>query len=172
MRWVLVPVVVMTLAIVSVVSVVVAAPGSTDAGAAKDLAEARRATARYHNPASALADGYVSLVECVASPMGVMGIHYANFGLMDGAVDGEQPEVLMYVPTKSGDRLVGVEYLAVDADQDVTTDDDRPTLFGRPFEGPMPGHGPGMPVHYDLHVWLWQGNSPGIFEDWHTKLTC
>ena len=171
MRWIVVIATGLFMASASAV-IAVAAPGSTGPDSGQELAQARQATARYHDVGNALEDGYGSLVDCVASPMGVMGIHYANFALMDGVVDGEQPEVLMYVPTQSGDRLAGVEYLAVDADQDISTDADRPMLFGREFEGPMEGHGPGQPVHYDLHVWLWQANPAGIFEDWHPNLSC
>jgi hypothetical protein len=27
----------------------------------------------------------------------------------------------------------------------------------------MFGHAPGMPIHYDLHVWLWKKNPSGMF---------
>ena len=35
--------------------------------------------------------------------------------------------------------------------------------FGRGFDGPMEGHEPGMPVHYDLHAWVWKRNPGGTF---------
>lgn len=69
-------------------------------------------------------------------------------------------------------KLVGVEYMAIDGDQDLATAEDRPALFGRAFHGPMEGHGPGQPVHYDLHAWIWRVNPSGIFEDWNPKLRC
>ena len=59
-------------------------------------------------------------------------------------------------------RLVAaIEYVKNDADGDLGTDDDRPSLFGEPFDGPMEGHEPGQPVHYDLHAWMWRHNPAG-----------
>lgn len=148
------------------------APGSTDRDAARELARARQATAKYHDVARAEADGYVSTVECASSPAGAMGVHYVNVDLIDGVLDVERPEVLLYVPKRDRLKLVGVEYMTVDADQDPATAGDRPALFGRAFDGPMAGHGPGQPVHYDLHAWIWQANPTGIFEQWNPKLRC
>ncbi len=60
-----------------------------------------------------------------------------------------------------------------DADQDLSTDDDRPWLFDEyPLAGPMPGHEDGMPVHYDLHVWLYRSNPAGQLADWNPKVSC
>ena len=28
----------------------------------------------------------------------------------------------------------------------------------------MLGHEPGMPIHYDLHVWIWQHNPVGMLD--------
>jgi hypothetical protein len=36
----------------------------------------------------------------------------------------------------------------------------------------MFGHAPGMPVHYDLHVWLWKTNPSGLFNPWNPDLSC
>ena len=48
----------------------------------------------------------------------------------------------------------------------------RPAVaFGQPFDGPMPGHSPGMPIHYDLHVWLWETNAGGLFA-FNAALSC
>ena len=62
-------------------------------------------------------------------------------------------------------RLGAVEYFQADADQDLATDQDRPSLFDLPFDGPMLGHEPGMPIHYDLHVWLYKHNPGGHVRD-------
>lgn len=61
-----------------------AAPGDvTDPDALKDLAAARKATAKYQDVSVASAGGYFSTFECVEVPvLGGMGIHYVNFGLM------------------------------------------------------------------------------------------
>ena len=153
----------------------VAAPDSTDSQVAKDLAAVRQATAKYHDVENALADGFVSLVHCVSSPAGAMGVHYLNPGRLDGNIDLLEPEVLLYAPTPSGDRLVAVEYfLPIGGPDDPIPDPapPAPVLFGHTSNGPMLGHEPGMPPHYDFHVWVWQANPNGIFEEFNPKISC
>jgi hypothetical protein len=29
-----------------------------------------------------------------------------------------------------------------------------------------------MPIHYDLHVWLWKKNPSGMFARWNPTVTC
>ena len=138
-------------------------------------AAVREATARYHHPAAALADGYVATEHCIEDPaLGGMGFHYVNPALLvDPALDQTKPEVLLYESLPGGKlRLVAVEWFAVDPDQDVTTDDGRPSLFGVPFDGPMLGHEPGMPVHFDLHAWIWKHNPGGTFSAWNAEVGC
>lgn len=146
--------------------------GAADERAAleRQLAEVRRATARYHDVRKAVEDGYVAPHECVSSPAGIMGYHYFNPNIRE--LDPLRPSILLYVPHGRGLKLAGVEYFQPDADGDLATDDDRPSLFGRPFDGPMPGHEPGMPVHYDLHAWIWDRNPAGVFNPWHTGRSC
>lgn len=133
------------------------------------LAEVRQATARYHDVRNAEAEGYVSTVHCVTLPDGsaAMGVHYVNVGLIDGTLRPDQPEILVYEPIPGGLRLVAVEYMIPAAATSV-----HPALFGQPFDGPMPGHEPGMPVHYDLHVWIWKPNPDGIFAEWNPRVAC
>jgi hypothetical protein len=151
-----------------------AALTSTAAGAGQkdSLAVARQVTARYHDVAAALADGYVPASECVAGPDGTMGIHYVRPSLLGAPVDLRRPPFLLYVPGDDGLELAGVEYFKADADQDLGTDDDRPSLLGQEFDGPMPGHGEGMPVHYDLHVWVWKHNPAGMYAEFNPALSC
>lgn len=138
------------------------------------LQEAKAATARYHSIVQAEKAGYVQGSPCTSSPFGGMGFHYENHQLMaDPAIDPTQPEILLYAPGPSGRlQLVGIEYWKADADQNPATSSDRPSLFGQPFNGPMPGHHPGMPVHYDLHVWLWQDNPAGMFTPFNPTVYC
>ena len=145
---------------------------------ADNLQRAKAATARYHSFKQATKHGYsVAGEPCVAaggphSP--AMGIHAGNESLLaDPAIDPRRPELLLYIPDKHGKlRLVGVEYWKADADQNLATSGDRPSLFGQPFDGPMPGHNPTMPVHYDLHVWLWDNNPLGVFAQVNSNLAC
>lgn len=137
------------------------------------LSRLKHVTGAYHNPRLAFAGGFERDDFCVESPQGGMGFHYGNPARLDLVVDRDKPEFLLYAPAPGGERrLTGVEYMKIDADQNLETDDDRPRLFGRRFKGPMPGHGPGMPIHYDLHVWLWKDNPRGTFADWNPRVDC
>jgi len=141
-----------------------------------ELQEVRTAVARYHSFEQAEQDGYSIRAgePCVRSPFGTMGVHANSAALMaDDALDPLRPEILLYVPNEGGSlKLVGVEYWKADADQNLATSDDRPSLFGQPFEGPMPGHNPTMPIHYDLHVWVAEDNPGGVFAQFNPALTC
>ena len=154
-------------------------PGHEHAGAhatKPDLERARAATHRFRDIRVAREAGYTETSgECAEDPKyGGMGIHYANPEyLEDGELDVTKPEVLVYQRTPSGRlRLGAIEYFQADADQDLDTDDDRPFLFGLPFDGPMHGHEPGMPKHYDLHVWLYRANPAGLFSAWNPRVHC
>lgn len=49
----------------------------------------------------------------------------------------------------------------------------RPSVFETiPFDGPMLGHEQGMPVHSDLHVWLYKHNPAGMLEPWNPAVSC
>jgi len=157
--------------------------GSSPTGAEalqQDLDVVRAATARYQDVSVALQDGYVADPFCVASPAGTMGIHYLNSQRIDNLLVAERPEILLYVNEGGALRLVAVEYLvpvfqggvphfgpAAPAQSGPT-----PTMFGQSFQGPMPGHSPTMPWHYDLHVWLFRDNPSGVFSQWNPALSC
>ena len=91
-----------------------------------------------------------------------------------GVGDPLQPDALLYAASKNGHmRLIAVEWFVVDEDQDLSTHNQEiPQMFGREFDGPMPGHAPGMPIHYDLHAYLWQGNPDGVLATWNRNVTC
>ena len=160
----------------AVLAAVPAAAGASPAAETRaqggSLSVVRQVTAKYHDVQVALADGYVPMSPCVAGDDGVMGIHYGNPALLGEPVDVRHPAMLLYVPGPDGLQLAGVEYFQADADQDPATDGDRPTVLGQAFDGPMAGHGPGMPVHYDLHVWVWKHNPAGTFAEYNPALSC
>jgi len=85
----------------------------------------------------------------------------------DAVIDPLKPELLLYAPTKNGVRLVAAEYFVAEAA--VT---ERPSVMGQAFDGPMAGHEPGMPSHYDLHTWLWQANPNGVFAQFNPNVHC
>jgi len=138
-------------------------------GAEAGIQAVRALTARYQDEAAAIADGFTPTPVCVPN----MGYHYVNYSRLDTRLEPSRPEALLFAPAPGGGRLlVGAEWIVVDADQDLTTDDDRPAMFGHDFEGPMPGHEPGMPIHYDLHAYAWVGNPAGAFAPWNTSVIC
>ena len=163
-------------------------------GVASELRAVRNATWAFHDFTRAMAAGYASPVggHCDQSPAGVMGVHAANAALVGNqALDPAQPEVLLYLPTGGGKyALVGVEYLqpvlvrnpatgavspwfaAEPWPSNFTQVTATPSLFGQTFQGPMPGHVPGMPWHYDLHVWAYSENPAGRFAQWNPSLSC
>jgi len=143
------------------------------------LDRVRAATSSFRMLVVAKAAGYGLLkdkdgIACIDNPgVGAMGYHYVNRAHMaDGVLDVRRPELLVYVRTRHGLRLGAVEYFKADADQKISTNTDRPSLFGRRFDGPMLGHEPGMPIHYDLHVWLYQRNPAGLFATWNPSVRC
>jgi hypothetical protein len=144
-------------------------------GQTHDVKRARAATRRFRDVRVAREAGYAAMGECAEDPKyGGMGIHYANEELLaDGELDVTKPEILVYQPMPSGKlRLGAIEYFQADGDQDLATDPDRPYLFDLPFDGPMLGHEPGMPIHYDLHVWLYRHNPAGLFAAWNPRVHC
>jgi hypothetical protein len=167
--------------LVLVAAVLAVAAAATTAASARGRAEhdpglvaVRGFSDLYHDESRAIADGFARTDACVEAPgLGYMGYHYINHHRLDGRLEPGRPEVVLYRDGSDGTRqLAGVEYIVVDADQDLSTDEDRPSVFGHPFDGPMEGHEPGMPIHYDLHVWAWTTNPAGAWSAWNTALSC
>ena len=139
----------------------------------KRLDAVKAAYDKYQDPKVAVADGFAPDARCVTSPDGVMGYHYINSKLVEAGVDEMKPPVVIYQPDgKGGRKLVAVEYFKPDADQNLATSDDKPSVFDRQFDGPMEGHWEGMPKHYDMHVWLWQTNPKGVFVGFNPAGSC
>jgi hypothetical protein len=154
-----------------------------------DQQAVRAAVARYHSYDRALADGYSAAGEpCVWTPDGAMGYHAVNMGLIQTpGSDPLRPEILLYVPRADGSlRLVGVEYFEVAIantesgpapwfSQDpppLGFFNPAPSVLGQTFDGPMPGHNPEMPWHYDLHAWVIEENPSGVFAMFNPALSC
>jgi hypothetical protein len=164
------------LALTALAVTAVAIPTFADpaSGTEKDdsVAAIRQATAKYHDVAVALSDGYAPASECVASPAGAMGVHYVNRQLLGQPIDLRRPAILLYQPSEDRAELIGVEYFKADADQNLATDGDRPSLLGQSFDGPMLGHDEHMPIHFDLHVWTWKHNPAGMFAQFNPTISC
>ena len=136
------------------------------------LAQVRAATAGYHDVATAEADGFVPASPCVSNPAGpgAMGVHYVDMARLATGFEPTRPEVLIYEPQDDGRmRLVGVEYVVLDADQDPATDE-RPVFPGGiGFHAPHAGPGP---VAYTLHAYVWKHNPAGLFVDYNPRNSC
>jgi hypothetical protein len=155
------------------------APAATDAAV---LADVRAALEKYQDPVVAVHDGYFSTLGCVEYPApggpgqipypaGGMGVHFFNVSLIGPKTDPMRPQVLVYEPVGDKLKLAAAEWF-VPLETGIT---ERPTLFGHPFDGPMEGHHPLMPLmmhHYDLHVWLWKKNPAGMFSPTNPDLKC
>lgn len=154
-----------------------------------DWRAVRGALSKYQSFDKALAAGYsVAGEPCVASPDGTMGYHAANRALLAaGAIDPAQPPILVYIGKPNGEmKLVAAEYFAVALANtssgpapwfDAAPPPDgffnsAPTLLGQTFNGPMPGHNPQLPWHYDLHAWLFEANPAGTFTPWNPAISC
>jgi hypothetical protein len=127
---------------------------SLSAATLAELARARNATAKYHDVAKALADGYVQKGYGPGE-----GFHFVKASLMDCTFDAEHPEALLYIPSDEGMKLVGVEYsvpntCTATAPEGFTGDADE-------WEGP---NAEGRPI-WALITWLWMGNPGGIFAE-------
>jgi hypothetical protein len=125
------------------------------------LAAVRAATARYHDPVAAAADGYAPLLECIdADGVGGMGQHLAATPF-DGAVDALRPEALVYEVRGDRLQLVGVEYIVPQVEW---TGDHPPSLFGQHF------HRNDALGIWALHAWVWRPNPSGMFEDFNPNV--
>ena len=123
----------------------------------------QRVTARYHNLQAALDDDFVLLHPCEArGDEGPVGTVYVNIArLMDGVIDPESPDALIYEPATNGAlRLVGVEFAVPNTGQN------PPTFLGATFQSE-----PEFGV-YALHAWVWRTNPEGLFAETNPRVSC
>jgi hypothetical protein len=120
-------------------------------------------------------DKYKPMFGCVSGPdHGAMGIHYINLDLvMDGEIDEMNPEALIYEPSNTGLRLVGVEYI-VDAAAWMSNPKHTapPMLEGQAFQLVASPNRFGLNPFFELHVWAWRDNPQGSFVDWNNQVSC
>lgn len=151
-----------------------------DATLQDELAQVRRATARFHRVEEALAAGYelgwvngsgVRIISgCVSNPTaGAMGYHYFNPELMaDNAVDPLEPEVLVYESAPDGGlKLVAVEWVVRGPNTNPPGVATAPSVLGMPMHILVPAVG-----FWLKHAWIWKHNPAGMFADWNPEVTC
>jgi hypothetical protein len=112
------------------------------------LARARAATARYHDPDAALADGYVNMG---VNPFEGDAIEFVNFAFIDCTLDAARPQALRYVHSGNGLRLVAVEYSIPMACSPTPPEDFLPGAGEWESEVVAPA--------WTLAVYLWSGES-------------
>lgn len=130
----------------------------------KDLATIRAATARYHDLNVALQEGFVLLHPCEVRDEGPVGEVYVHFGrVLDGVIDPETPDALVYEPGRAGGRpkLVAAEFAILYA-----MAPQAPQFQGATFQ---PEDEFGV---YGLHVWVWRDNPNGMFAETNPRLSC
>lgn len=142
-------------------------PGAEREKAVREAVVAlRRATDRYHRLERAIQDGFVLLHECEVRPgEGPVGTVYVNIErLMDGVADPNRPDALVYAPRPNGRRrLVAAEFAIPYA---LWSGTDAPEFLGHEFQ---PEDEFGV---FGLHVWVWEKNPNGLFEEANPRISC
>lgn len=180
--------------LLAAVPTLLSAQGPSDLN--QELADARAATARYHDLETAFEEGYavMPLGPCHAGPNGAIGISYVNvLRFVDPAVTGLEPEFLNYIPIGDGNlRLVSVAY-----GNRVLFRDTRPPGTPGYRAGTFPWTSPVIPPYleitnapfsvfgqqangplfegrwiYLITVHLWAPNPLGMFAGGNPNLTC
>jgi hypothetical protein len=137
----------------------------------------REATARFKNVTSVdgPGEGYALLFGCVSGgDYGAMGLHYVNFPLVDGNVDVNQPEIILYEPAPNGRiRITGADFLVPVAAWEAShPGEGPPQLMGQLFHLFESPNRFGLDAFYTLHVWAWKDNPNGTFTNWNPDVSC
>jgi hypothetical protein len=157
--------------------VVLGATAAALAVAGDPFEGAKPATARFHDVDKAVAAGWSFELPdttgdtCISEPgVGGMGVHMVNTSLLDGKLDPDEPEALVYEKRQDGTLKLGaVEYVIFQSDWHGAK---APELFGQPFALiPSPNRF-GLPAFYALHAWLWKPNPSGTLAMWNPRVTC
>lgn len=144
-------------------------------GATPLIDEVRNATEQYLQISTALADHFVPATPCVSGPdAGAMGVHFVRLDRVTHLVlDAKQPQALIYEPMADGAmRLVGLEYIVLDANWSAAHPGTVPALEGNLLNYVGAPNRYGLPAFWEIHVWAWQHNPKGSYADWNTHVTC
>ena len=108
--------------------------------------------------------GYVHFLNCFDSAQGGMGQHYVNFDLLNGTLNANAPQAMVYEVEKNKLQLVAVEWIAPIQDPS-NPNEAAPTLLGQTF------------TRLDflgvwaLHAWLWRPNPTGMFKNYNPAVS-
>jgi hypothetical protein len=135
----------------------------------------REATERFKGVTSVAGpgEGYELAFGCVSGgDFGAMGLHYVNMSLVDGELEVNQPEIVLFEPTPGGGiRITGVDYLIPAAAWDANHAS-PPQLMGQLFHLFDKPNRFGLDPFYTLHVWAWKTNPNGTFTNWNPDVSC
>lgn len=133
----------------------------------------QQSTKKYLNVNNARSAGYAPFLGCVTGPdQGAMGIHYVNGALLNGELNADQPQALIYEPEGNLLRLVGVEFIVDAATWLKNHNGTPPVLEGQVLQlVPAPNRF-NLATFFEIHVWAWRNNPNGAFVDWNTHVSC
>jgi hypothetical protein len=137
--------------------------------------QVRNATEQYLELSTAMAQNFVAATPCVSGPdAGAMGVHFIRMDRVKNLVlNATQPQALIYEPMADGAmRLVGVEYIVLDANWSAAHPGTVPALQGNLLNYVAAPNRYGLPAFWEMHVWAWQQNPKGSYADWNTHVTC
>ncbi len=126
------------------------------------LAGVRNATAPFHDVSAATHANYAAVLSCFDLPgVGGMGQHYLNGNLVNGTVQPNTPQALVY--EVDGDRLqlVAIEYIIP---WTLWVPSTPPELNGHTFTSVTSLH------LWALHAWIWRPNPLGMFANYNPNV--
>jgi hypothetical protein len=137
----------------------------------------REATAQFKNVSSVEGPGkgYALLFGCVSGgDFGAMGLHYVNLSLVDGNLNVNEPEIILFEPASNGRiRITGADFLVPAAAWDAAhPGEGPPQLMGQLFHLFESPNRFGLDTFYTLHVWAWKDNPYGTFGNWNPDVSC
>jgi hypothetical protein len=92
----------------------------------------------------------------------------------DGDVNANEPEIVLFEPTRNGGiRVTGADFLVFKAEWDTKhKGEGPPSLNGQLFHLFDSPNRFGLDPFYTLHVWAWKENPNGTFTNWNPNVSC
>ena len=150
--------------IAALTAMLVVVPQTSALAGQGSVADVRAATAKFHDVKVAMGAGYVHFLNCFDSAQGGMGQHYVNFDLLNGTLNANAPQAMVYEVEKNKLQLVAVEWITPIQDPS-NLSEPAPTLLGQTF------------TRLDflgvwaLHAWLWRPNPTGMFKNFNPAVS-
>ena len=119
----------------------------------------RDATARFHSTVQANAANYVPVLSCFDLPgVGGMGQHLIDTSRLNGSLEQDRPQALVYEVDPTGLNLVAVEWIIP---WQFWVPSTPPELQGHKFTSVTSLH------LWALHAWIWKPNPLGTFANYN-----